>query len=87
MVADKYYRGVPMVESINHIGNITHTDSYKTPVDKPAERSGSGVRKDDAETSSKFILENNTIVFEKYDRQGKLISRVPWTAKSVNEKV
>ena len=39
-----------------------------------------------SQTSSKYILEGNRIVFEGYDRNGKLISRVPWTAHKVSEK-
>ena len=76
-----------MIEPINHIGDITSSGSYKTLTNKPAERSDSDVRKDISETSSsKYIIENNKIVFERYDRQGKLITRVPWSANAINEK-
>jgi len=52
----------------------------------PAERNDSNVKRDIVKTSSKYILENNKIVFERYDRNGKLISRVPWTAHRVSAK-
>jgi hypothetical protein len=52
----------------------------------PAERNGSSVKRDIAKTSSKYVLENNKIVFERYDHNGKLISRVPWTANRVSAK-
>jgi hypothetical protein len=45
----------------------------------PVERNDSNVKRDIEKTSSKYILEKNKIVFERYDRNGKLISRVPWT--------
>ena len=75
-----------MIELINHIGNIASPGSYKPPTSIPVERNDSSVKRDIAKTSSKYILENNKIVFERYDRNGKLISRVPWTAHMVSEK-
>jgi hypothetical protein len=71
-----------MIKLINHIGNIASPGSYQTP----AERNGSSVKRDIAKTSSKYVLENNKIVFERYDHNGKLISRVPWTANRVSAK-
>ena len=73
-----------MNELINHIENIAITGSYKTHPSIPAERNGSNVKKDIEKTSSKYVLEKNKIVFERYDRNGKLISRVPWAANRVN---
>ena len=78
---------VPMNELINHIGNIASPGSYKPPTSMPAERNDSNVKRDIAKTSSKYILEKNKIVFERYDRNGKLVSRVPWTAHRVSAKV
>ncbi len=75
-----------MNELINHTGNIASPGSYKPPTDMPAERNGSNVKRDIAKTSSKYVLEKNKIVFERYDRNGKLISRVPWTANRVSAK-
>lgn len=73
-----------MNEPINHIGNIA-SPGDKTLSRKPAERSGSDAGRDISKTSSEYILSNNKIVFERYDRQGKLISRVPWTANTIDE--
>lgn len=84
---DKRYRGVSMIESVNHIGNIVNAGSYKNLPSVSAEHSASDAGRDISESSSKYIVNNNKIVFERYDRQGKLISRVPWTANTVNEKV
>ena len=74
-----------MIEPINHTGIISIPSSYTTVQSNPAERSGFDDRKVMSQTSSKYILEGNKIVFERYDRNGKLISRVPWAAKSVSE--
>jgi hypothetical protein len=75
-----------MIELMNHIGNIAGPGSYKSPTSKPVERNDSNVKRNIAKTSSKYILDNNNIVFERYDRNGKLISRVPWTANRVSAK-
>jgi hypothetical protein len=37
------------------------------------------------EGAHKYILENNLIVYEKYDRHGRLVSRVPWSNKTTDE--
>ena len=73
-----------MNELINHIGNTASPGSYQTPTDMPAERYGFAERRDISQTSSKYILEKNKIVFERYDRNGKLISRVPWAANRIS---
>jgi hypothetical protein len=75
-----------MIEPINHTGIISIPNSYPPPQNIPAERSGFDDRRDVSKTFSKYILEDNKIVFERYDRNGKLISRVPWTANSVTAK-
>jgi hypothetical protein len=41
---------------------------------------------DNKKTSHKYLIENNLVVYEKYDRHGKLISRVPWSLKPIDEK-
>jgi len=71
-----------MIETINHTGMITNPGSY-TPIQIiPDEHSGIDGR-NVSQTSSKYILDGNKIVFERYDRHGKLISRVPWTVKPI----
>jgi hypothetical protein len=75
-----------MIETINHTGIISISNRYTPTQSIPAERSGVGHGKVMPQTSSKYILENNKIVFERYDQNGKLISRVPWTAHRVSEK-
>ena len=41
---------------------------------------------DNNKSSHKYIIENNLIVYENYDRRGKLICRVPWSSKPIDEK-
>jgi hypothetical protein len=33
------------------------------------------------EATSKYVVEDNRIVYEKYDQHGKLIYKVPWNKK------
>jgi len=75
-----------MIDPIEHTEIILNTDRYTPIPNMPFERNGSNVKRDIAKSSSKYILVGNKIVFERYDRNGKLISRVPWTAHSISEK-
>jgi hypothetical protein len=60
-----------MIEPINHTG-IPASPSSCTPTPKiPNGRSGFEDRRDISKTSSKYILDGNRIVFERYDRNGK----------------
>jgi hypothetical protein len=71
---------------ISQINNIIMPGSYQTIPDTPAQRPVSDTKRHNVRTSSQYIVENNKIVFERYDRHGKLISRVPWSAHPINEK-
>ena len=85
-MTDKQIRDALMIEPINQTGISSIPSSYTTVQSNSAERSGFDDRKVMSQTSSKYILEGNKIVFERYDRNGKLISRVPWTANRVSAK-
>ena len=61
---------------MNQIINIISPGSYQRIPGSQTEHPGSNAKRNIIETSSKYILENNMIVFERYDRYGKLISRV-----------
>ena len=75
-----------MNEPINQIVGILNTNLHQmyqnrvplSPLNDPQEYN--------QQTLPKFSIENNVIVYEKYDRHGKLISRVPWSPKPVAEK-
>jgi hypothetical protein len=75
-----------MIEIINHVGNITFPGNDKQQQSIPVKKNGSNEKRDISIISFKYILEDNLIAFERYDRNGKLISRVPWTAHSVTAK-
>jgi hypothetical protein len=85
-LADKHMQDIPMIEPIDHTGITSSPCSYTPTPSIPAQRSGSDDSRDVSKTSSKYILDGNKIVFERYDRNGKLISTVPWTTKRVTEK-
>ena len=38
----------------------------------------------DKSFSSKYLVEDNRIVYEKYDRHGKLISKIPWIKRPLD---
>jgi hypothetical protein len=69
--------------------NISHVLSYgncwqdQNGVHKYA---GCGENKGTKQISSKYILDNNSIVYEQYDRYGKVILRIPWSARVINVK-
>jgi len=84
-LADNDKRDLPMIEPIGHTGIAPSPNSYPPIQGNPGARSGFDGRKDMFQPPSKYILEDNKIVFERYDRNGKLILRVPWTAHRVSE--
>jgi hypothetical protein len=85
-LADKYIGGMPMSEPINQISHIVGSAKYQTFQNRLHTHSGFGESKGTKQTSSKFIVDDNTIVYEKYDHHGKLISKVPWSSKPIDEK-
>ena len=72
-----------MNELIKHIRITPSPSRFPAAQSIPVEHGDSNVKRDIPKSSSKYILEKNKIVFERYDRNGKLISRVPWTANRV----
>ena len=86
-LTDNHIRDVTiMIEYTNHIGMIVIPSIYPPLQSIPAERPGSDDRRDISKISSKYIIEGNKIVFERYDHNGNLILRVPWTSRSISEK-
>ena len=75
-----------MNEPINQIVGILNTTLHQTFQNRVPVRSLADPQADNKETSHKYIIENNLIVYEKYDRHGKLISRVPWSLKPIDKK-
>jgi hypothetical protein len=75
-----------MTESIYQIVGILNTTLHQLFQNRVSVFSLTDPQVDNKKTSHKYIIENNLIVFEKYDRHGKLISRVPWSPKPIDEK-
>jgi hypothetical protein len=75
-----------MIEIISNDANIKFPGNDKKQQGIPVKKNGSHEKRDFSIISFKYILEDNIIAFERYDRNGKLISRVPWTAHSVTAK-
>jgi len=76
-----------MNEPINQIVNGLNNSLYQMFQSRIPVGSSTDSQVDIQETSHKYRIENELIVYEKYDHHGKLISRVPWLHKSVYEKV
>jgi len=72
---------------IDHIVGLLNTTLHQTYQNREPVGSLNDLQEENKITSHKFIIENNLIVYEKYDRYGKLISRVPWLLKTIDEKV
>ena len=75
-----------MSEPINQVDGIVTAHGYQKPEQKTAAPSPSETKKDKNQISSKYVIEENSIIYESYDRHGNLISRVPWTAQPIDEK-
>ncbi len=75
-----------MSESINQIDSLLGADSYYRLQQQKAAQAPDRVEKDTDQKASKYIIEGNSIIYESYDRDGKLISRVPWTAQPIDER-
>ena len=76
-----------MNEPINQIVGILNTTLHQMYQNRVPVSSLADPQIDHNKTSHKYIIENNLIVYEKYDRYGKLISQVQWSPKPIDEKV
>ena len=56
---------------------------------RPIEETEAGVKAEtknaEERASSKFMLDKNKMVFEKYDKNGEVVLRIPPSSKPVNE--
>jgi hypothetical protein len=76
-----------MSEPIKQISHISGSGNYQPFKNRLYTHSDSGESKGTKQTSSKYIVDDNLIVYEKYDRYGKLISRVPFSHKPIGKEV
>jgi hypothetical protein len=79
--------GIFMNEPINHIVGVLNITSHQMFQNRVSQSTLVDSQLNDQSTSHKYIIENNLIVYEKYDCHGKLISKVPWSPNSIDEKV
>ena len=75
-----------MSETTYQIIGICNTNFHQMLQSRVTDHALTDPRVDNKETSHKYIIQNKSIVYEKYDRHGKLISRVPWSFKPIDEK-
>ena len=72
----------PIYQIFGYLNNTLH-QSFKNIV--PV-RSLTDPQVDNKKSSHKYIIENNLIVYKKYDRHGKLITKVPWSHEPIAKK-
>lgn len=75
-----------MNEPIYQIVGILNTNLHQMYQNRVPASSLNDLQEDNKKTTHKYMIENKSIVYEKYDRHGKLISRVPWSLKPIDEK-
>jgi hypothetical protein len=76
-----------MNEPINQIVGVLNNTLYQMFQKTVPQGSLADSEENNQKTSHKYIIENDLIVYEKYDRHGKLILKVPWSPKPIDEKV
>ena len=76
-----------MDDLITQISNVLNINRNQLSPDRSVPKSKADLETDNNESSSKYIIENNRIVYEKYDDYGKLIFKVPWPGRTFNKKV
>ena len=76
-----------MIESIYQIVGILNTNLHQMYQNRVTVSSLNDPQEYNQQTLPKFTIENNVIVYEKYDRYGNLVSRIPWSTKTIDEKV
>ena len=86
-MADIITGGIFMNEPINQIVGVLNKALHPLSQNREPRSSLADSKVNDQETLHKYKIENNLIVYEKYDRYGKLISKVPWSPKPIDEKV
>ena len=76
-----------MNEPINQIVGVLNNTSHQMFQNRVSQGTLVDSKVNDQKTSHKYIIENNLIVYEKYDCHGKLISKVTWSPKHFDDKV
>jgi hypothetical protein len=74
-----------MNEPINQIVGILNTTFHQMYQNRVPVSSLIDPQVDNKKSSHKYTIENNLIIYENYDRHGKLISRVPWSYRPIDK--
>ena len=75
-----------MNEQIDQISGNSDISQHQFSINRVPVLSFPGREADDKKGSHKYVIEKKLIVYEKYDRHGKLISKVPWSHKPIDKK-
>jgi hypothetical protein len=75
-----------MNEPINQIVGILNTTLHQMFQNRVPVGPLNDSQIDNKKVFHKYVIDNKSFVYEKYDRHGKLISRVPWSLKPIDEK-
>ena len=75
-----------MYEPMNNISHVLSCGSCWQDQNGLHKHVGCGQHKGTKQTASKYIVDNNSVVYEQYDRYGKVILRVPWSAHLIDVK-
>jgi hypothetical protein len=57
------------------------------PIEKSEPGNHAGEKKSKEEDLSKYLVDDNQLVFEKYDHNGDLVIRIPPSSKPVDERI
>jgi hypothetical protein len=91
-INDGAIRNVSKVDPIGTIHEQAFVQQKSEEIRKarPVEKSDAGSQtketKNKGEDSSKYVLDENKLVYEKYDQHGELILRIPPAYKPVDER-
>jgi hypothetical protein len=72
-------------ESINQIVGVLNHTIYPISKNRMLASPSADLQTDIQKTSFIYKIQNNLMVYEKYDPQGKLICRVPSSSKPVDD--
>ena len=75
-----------MNEQIDQISGNSDISQLQFSKNRVTVLSFPGPEADDKKGSHKYVTEKNLIVYEKYDRHGKLTSIVPWSHKPIDKR-
>ena len=75
-----------MNEPLNNISHVLNCGNCWLDQNGLHKHAGCEGHKGTKQTSSKYIVGNNSVVYEQYDRYGKVILRIPWSARLIEVK-